>query len=65
MPVHLDSRIIVITRAQHLLRWATVQEQSGQKSEGAAVPLSMWGERSPYLTQCHLGRGLPPYHVVS
>jgi len=31
---------------------------------GAAVPLSV-GELGPYLTQCRLSRGLPPYQVVS
>ena len=31
---------------------------------GAAVPLSM-GELGPHLTQCRLGRGLPPYQVAS
>ena len=24
-----------------------------------------WGELGPHLTQCRLGRGLPPYRVVS
>jgi len=24
-----------------------------------------WGELGPYLTQCHLGQGLPLYQVVS
>jgi len=32
--------------------------------EGGAVPLSM-GELGPHLTQCGLGRGLPPYQVAS
>jgi len=31
---------------------------------GGAVPLSV-GEPGPYLTQCRLGRGLPPYQVAS
>jgi len=30
---------------------------------GAAVPLSL-GELGLHLTQCRLGRGLPPYQVV-
>jgi len=41
------------TRAQKLLRWATMPEQSGPKSagEGAAVPLSMGkGAASPTST---------------
>jgi len=33
------------------------------RKEGAAVPL--WGELGLHLTQCGLGRGLPPYQVVS
>jgi len=32
--------------------------------EGAAVPLS-GGEAGPHLTQCGLGRDLPPYQVAS
>jgi len=31
---------------------------------GAAVPLSVW-ELDRRLTQCRLGRGLPPYQVAS
>jgi len=30
----------------------------------AAVPLSV-GELGPHLTQCRLGRGVPPYQVAS
>ena len=37
---------------------------TGQKV-GAAVPLSMGGELGPHITQCHLGRGLPPYQAAS
>ena len=48
-------------KAQQLLRWATVPEQSGG---GAVVPLSV-GELGPNLTQCGLGRGLQPYQVAS
>jgi len=36
----------------------------GLKSGGAAVPLSV-GELGSHLTQCHLGRGLPPYQMAS
>jgi len=36
----------------------------GWKVRGGAVPLSA-GEARSRLTQCHLGRGLPPYQVVS
>jgi len=32
---------------------------------GAAVPLSVGGELGSHLTQCRLGRGLPPCHVAS
>jgi len=47
-----------------LLRWATVPQQSGPKSEGAAVPLSVI-DLDPHLTQCRLGRVLPSYQVAS
>ena len=53
----------VCTRPQQLLRWATVCPQSidmGRKVGEAAVSLSV-GEVGPHLTQCGLGRGLPPY----
>ena len=36
----------------------------GPKSRGAAVPPSA-GDLGPHLTQCRLGRGLPPYQVAS
>ena len=32
---------------------------------GAALPLSIKGELGPYLTQCGVGQGLPPYEVAS
>jgi len=52
-----------LTRAQQLLRWATVyQSKVGRKVEGAALPLFV-GDLDPYLTQCRLGRGVPPYQV--
>jgi len=35
----------------------------GRKVE-AAVPFP-WGGLGPHLTQCRLGQGLSPYHVVS
>jgi len=35
-----------------------------EKCGGAAAPLSVW-ELGPYLTQCGLGRSLPPYQVAS
>jgi len=54
------------TKAQQLLRWSTVPEQSGPKSEAAAVPLAVGeGELGLHLKQCRLGRGLPPYKVAS
>jgi len=43
-------------------RLATID--MGRKVGEATVPLSV-GELGPYLTQCHLGRGLPPYQVAS
>jgi len=39
-------------------RFATVDK--GQKSGEAAVPLSEGGELGLHLTQCGLGRSLPP-----
>jgi len=36
----------------------------GPKSGEDAVSLSV-GELGPHLTQCSLGRGLPPHQVVS
>jgi len=57
------SRAHEITRVQQLLRRATVPEQSGPKSVGAAVPRSV-GELGPHLTQCRLGRGLQWYQVA-
>jgi len=55
--------------AQQLLRWLSVPEQSGLKTAksggtGAAVPLSEGAELGPHLTQCCLGRRLPPYEVA-
>jgi len=44
-------------------RLATID--MGRKSgEGLLCPFP-WGELGPHLTQCRLGRHLPPYHVVS
>ena len=37
----------------------------GRKVGGAAVSLSVVRELGPHLTQCRLGRGLPPYQVAS
>ena len=51
------------TRAQQLLRWATVPEQSGPKS-GGLLCLFPWG-MGPHLTQCRLGRCLLAYQVAS
>jgi len=42
-------------------RLATID--MGRKEVGAAVPLSV-GKMSPHLTQCGLGRDLPPYQVA-
>ena len=60
----LKALMSTATRAQHLLRWATVSEQSGPKSGRTAVPLSV-GELGLHLTQCRLGRSLLPYQVAS
>jgi len=64
-----------VTRAQQLMRWATAQEQMGDRARAkwakkwrgeAAVLLSVGeGKLVPHLTQCHLGRGLSVYQVVS
>jgi len=67
-----------MTRAQQLLRLATVSEQSGPKRGGYCVHfredigrkvggccILFWGGAGSHLTQCGLGRGLPPYQVVS
>jgi len=42
-------------------RLATID--MGRKEEEA--PVSLLGELGPYLTQCGLVRGLPPYQVAS
>ena len=53
------------TRAQQLLRWGPFgHNRRGPKSGGASVPLSV-GELGLHLTQCRLGRGLPPYQVAT
>jgi len=61
-------RVLIFWRLWHLNK---VQELSscwdgkvGRKVGDAAVPLSIWRAGS-YLTQCRLGRGLPPYQVTS
>jgi len=55
----------ILTKAQQLLRWVTVPEQSGPKVEVATEPLSEGGAGSPSIRQCRLGEGLPPYQVTS
>jgi len=53
------------TRAQQLLRWAIVPEQSGPKGgAGSADPISV-GKLGPHLTQCRLRQGIPPCQVTS
>jgi len=37
----------------------------GRKKKKAAMPLSGGVELGLHLTQCGLGRGLPPYQVAS
>jgi len=41
------------TRAQQLLRWATVSEQSGPKTAGLLCSFP-WGQLGPHLTQYRL-----------
>jgi len=55
----------LVTRAQQLLRWTTVPEQSGSKSRRGQLSPFPWRELGPHLTQCRLGRGLPPYQMAS
>jgi len=55
--------IATVTTAQQFLRWATVPEQSGQKSGVGLLCSFRGGELGPHLTQSRLGRGLPPYHL--
>jgi len=53
------------TRAQQLLRWATVWPQWAWAESGQGL---MWGAGSPlgpHVTQCGLGRGQPHYQVAS
>jgi len=49
------------TRAQQLLRWATVWPQQTWAEKCGGL---LWG-LGPHLTQCGLGRGLPLYQVAS
>ena len=42
-------------------RLATIDEPK----IGGAVPLFVGGGLGAHLTQCRLGKGLPPYHVAS
>ena len=37
----------------------------GQNLGGLLCPSPFWGKLSHHVTQCRLGRGLPPYQVVS
>ena len=50
------------TSAHHLLRWATVSEQSGLYSGGGRCDPFSGGAESP---SNRLGRDLPPYQVES
>ena len=54
---------LLLTTGQQLPRWATVSEKSGPKSGGCCAPFRV-EELGPHLTQCRLGRGLPPHEVV-
>jgi len=42
---------------------AVWQQQTWGKKWG--VLCSFWGEPGPHLTQCAVGRGLPPHQVAS
>jgi len=53
------------TRAQQLLRWATVPEQSGPKSGGGAAVLLSLGKLGLHPPQCRLGRGLRPVELAA
>ena len=53
------------TRAQQLLRWATVPEQIGSKSWEGLLCSFPCRELGPHLTQRRLSRGLPRYQVAS
>jgi len=39
--------------------------EMGRKEGGCCAPFAGGGDGSPHLTQCGLGRGLPPYQVAS
>jgi len=53
------TRFLRFTRAQQLLRWATVCPKVMGQKWGLLCPFL--GELGPHLAQCGLGRGLPPY----
>jgi len=53
------------TRAQQLLRWSTVWLQQTWAEKWVSCCAPFLGELGPHLTQCRLGRGLPPYQVAS
>jgi len=62
---NFDISLPLLTGAQQLLRWATAWRNiHGPKSGGLLCPLP-WVEPGPHLTQCGLGRGLPPYQMAS
>ena len=53
------------TRAQQLPRWATIWPQQIWAKKWGLLCQFPWEDLDPHLTQCWLGRGLPPYHVAS
>jgi len=58
------SAISSVTRVQQQLRWATVwPQQTSDEKRGLLCPFTGAGRRAarPHLTQCGLGRDLPPY----
>jgi len=46
----LEDHLVCKTRAQQLLRWETVPEQSGSKSGGQLLCPFLWGKQGPDLT---------------
>ena len=48
-----------------MLRWATVLGQTAAEKWGTGCCAHFRGELGSHRTQCHLGRGLRPYQVVS
>jgi len=54
-----------LTRANQLLKWATVWPQETWAEKWGGGCCAAGSPLDPQLTQCGLGRGLPVYQVVS